>query len=543
MNEIKGRVINVSNRLPILIKKYAGGARLERSSGGLATALEAGWRDQPGVWIGWAGTGPEESIEPMLVRAAHHRSYTLRSVALTEEDIAKFYSGFANEIIWPLFHDMPSRCNFDPEYWATYEQVNRKFARVVAETAQDDDFIWIHDYHLMLTAAALRQKGVRARMGFFLHIPFPSPDVFEKLPWKQPILRALLEFDVIGFQGDRDRSNFVSCLERLLPEATVERGSLHLRVGLEGRHSVVGTFPIGIDFEAFERDAQRPETAAHAAELRKRVSDEVLVLGVDRLDYTKGIPERLKSFRLLLRRFPEMRGHITLVQVVVPSREEIPNYKHLRREVELLVSQINGEFTEPGWVPVHYIHRNLGRDELLAYYRAADIGLVTPLKDGMNLVAKEFCAAQIDERGVLIVSEFAGAGPELRSAALIVNPNDFAEVAQALYDAAHMSVEEKRSRMRLLRQIVKDHNVHRWIRSFLQAIPSLDHAKGGGGGDSWSQPAGSQAGPQIGLPVRLDQKMPGVALVATSLSPRNRSRYAMGRDAKLRVLGTAAGED
>ena len=195
---------------------------------------------------------------------------------------------------------------------------------------------------------------------------------------------------------------------------------------------MVGTFPIGIDFEAFERDAQRPEIAAHAAEIRKRVSDDVLVLGVDRLDYTKGIPERLKSFRLLLRRFPEMRGHITLVQVVVPSREEIPNYKHLRREVELLVSQINGEFTEPGWVPVHYIHRNLGRDELLAYYRAADIGLVTPLKDGMNLVAKEFCAAQIDERGVLIVSEFAGAGPELRSGAIIVNPNDFAEVAQAL---------------------------------------------------------------------------------------------------------------
>ncbi len=234
---------------------------------------------------------------------------------------------------------------------------------------------------------------------------------------------------------------------------------------------MVGTFPIGIDFEAFERDAKRPEIAAHAAELRRRVSDDVLVLGVDRLDYTKGIPERLKSFRLLLRRFPEMRGHITLVQVVVPSREEIPNYKHLRREVELLVSQINGEFTEPGWVPVHYIHRNLGRDELLAYYRAADIGLVTPLKDGMNLVAKEFCAAQIDERGVLIVSEFAGAGPELRSGAIIVNPNDFAEVAQALYDAAHMSADDKRCRMRLLRQIVKDHNVHRWIRSFLQAIP------------------------------------------------------------------------
>jgi alpha,alpha-trehalose-phosphate synthase [UDP-forming] len=527
MNEIKGRVIHVSNRLPVSVRKYVGGARLERSSGGLATALEAGWRDQPGVWIGWAGTGPDENIEPLLLRAAHRRSYTLRSVALTDEEIAKFYSGFANEIIWPLFHDMPSRCNFDPEYWATYKHVNHKFARVVAETAQQDDFVWVHDYHLMLTAASMREAGVRARLGFFLHIPFPSPDMFEKLPWKKPILKSLLEFDVIGFQGDRDRSNFVSCLERLLPEAIVERGFPHFMVRNGGRRSVVGTFPIGIDFEAFAADAASPEIAAHAAEIRRRVSDDVLVLGVDRLDYTKGIPERLKSFRLLLRRFPEMKGHITLVQVVVPSREEIPNYKHLRREVELLVSQINGEFTEPGWVPVHYIHRNLGRDELLAYYRAADIGLVTPLKDGMNLVAKEFCAAQIDERGVLIVSEFAGAGPELKCAAIIVNPNDFAEVAQALYDAAHMSAEDKRSRMRLLRQIVKDHNVHRWIRSFLDAIPASDQTRGGSGDDSWSQIAG----------LKDRSKLPGVALVA---SPPRRPKYG---DAKLRVLSRAAGED
>jgi len=211
--------------------------------------------------------------------------------------------------------------------------------------------------------------------------------------------------------------------------------------------------------------------------------------------------------------------------------------------VELLVSQINGEFTEPGWVPVHYIHRNLGREELLAYYRAADIGLVTPLKDGMNLVAKEFCAAQIDERGVLIVSEFAGAGPELRSGAIIVNPNDFAEVAQALYDAAHMAAEDKRSRMRLLRQIVKDHNVHRWIRSFLQALPPSDQAKGDAGGDRWSQRDVSAAGSPVGLAVRVDPKMPGVALVASALSPRRGPRYAMGKDAKLRVMGTAAGED
>jgi trehalose-6-phosphate synthase len=223
------------------------------------------------------------------------------------------------------------------------------------------------------------------------------------------------------------------------------------------------------------------------------------------------------------------------VQVVVPSREEIPNYKHLRREVELLVSQINGEFTEPGWVPVHYIHRNLGREELLAYYRAADIGLVTPLKDGMNLVAKEFCAAQIDERGVLIVSEFAGAGPELRSGAILVNPNDFAEVAEAVHDAAHMPVEEKRRRMRLLRDIVKDHSVQRWIRSFLHAIP----ATAGGG------PKSAAAGNSESLTMsrQCSDVMPGVALVATALAPYVRPRYRNGRVEKPHVMATAAGDD
>lgn len=540
MTEIKGRVINVSNRLPILIRKHASGARVERSSGGLATALEAGWRDRPGVWIGWAGGTADHQVDPLLVKASKNRSYTLRSVALTQEEIAKFYSGFANEIIWPLFHDMPSRCNFDPEYWEVYQRVNRKFAKVATETANQDDFIWVHDYHLMLTADAMRKAGVRAPMGFFLHTPFPGPDVFEKLPWKKPILKALLEFDVIGFQSDHDRTNFAGCLERLLPEVEIERGDHNFQI-LSGqpysevRRTVVGTFPIGVDFEEFAQQAASPEIESLSDEIRRRLLGDVLVLGVDRLDYTKGIPERLKSFRLLLRQFAELRGHITLVQVVVPSREEIPNYKHLRREVELLVSETNGEFTQPGWVPVHYIHRNLGREELLAYYRAADIGLVTPLKDGMNLVAKEFCAAQIDERGVLIVSEFAGAGPELRSGAILVNPNDFAEVAQALHDAARMPIEEKRRRMRLLRQIVKDHSVQRWVRSFLQAIPAAltGRSEGGHGGDSGSRPTSTRPS---------DETMPGVALVAASLSSQVRPRYQIGRDAKLRAMGGAAGE-
>lgn len=464
----KGRLINASNRLPIQVRKHGGKAQASRSTGGLATALDAIWRNQQGVWIGWAGPAEGPQVEQLISKASGGRSHSLRTVALSEDEVAKFYAGFANEIVWPLFHDMPTRCNFDLEYWETYQCVNRKFALTVAETAEPEDFIWVHDYHLMLVAAYLREAHARNRLGFFLHIPFPAPDLFEKLPWGKCILRSLLDFDLLGFQTERDCNNFVACIQRLLPE--VRTALWNTRFVIEGtRQSLAGTFPISIDFDEFSGHAARPEIAARAAEIRKDLNDHVLVLGVDRMDYTKGIPERLKAFRTLLHRFPELCRHIVMVQVVVPSREGIPDYKDLHHEIERLVGQINGEFTQPGWVPVYYMYRALGRDELLAYYRASDIALITPLKDGMNLVAKEFCAAQVDHRGVVIVSEFAGASQELRHGALLVNPNDIEGVAQAVHQACLMPKQEKRRRMQLLREIVKEHNVQRWAQSFMEA--------------------------------------------------------------------------
>src|SRR5256885_13407642 len=346
----------------------------------------------------------------------------------------------------------------------------------------------------MLMGHYLRETGCTTPTGFFLHIPFPGPDIFEKLPWRKNILRCLLGYDLLGFQTDRDRFNFLSCVERILPGASSERQHVQHIVTCDNHKTKIATFPISIAFEEFANHAASHDVEAAAHQLRRELSNNFMLLGVDRMDYTKGIPERLKAFRILLRRFPELRKQITLVQVVVPSREEIPDYKDLRGEVELLVSQINGEFTQPGWVPIHYMHRNLSREELLAYYRAADIALITPLTDGMNLVAKEFCAAQTDERGVLIVSEFAGAGPELRHGAILVNPNDFAGVAQALRDASQMPAEEKRNRMRLLRDIIKDHNVQRWARSFLQAAAALDGASTSGSGGA-SSPSHLQGPP------------------------------------------------
>jgi trehalose 6-phosphate synthase/phosphatase len=469
MKLLEGRLINVSNRLPVEIKFRAGHPRLNPSSGGLASALDSIWRNHHGLWIGWAGAVDSETAATLLQKAARGRAYGFKAVSLTQQEVSKFYSGFANEIIWPLFHDMPSRCDFDPEFWEFYQRVNRKFAQITVENTNSKDLIWAHDYHLMLMGRYLREAGCTARVGFFLHIPFPTPDIFEKLPWRKTILRALLQYHLLGFQTDRDRYNFLSCLERILPDALSVRDESHNVVTLEGRRTAIATFPISIAFEEFSNHAASREVEASATQLRRELTNNFIVLGVDRMDYTKGIPERLKAFRILLRRFPELRHRVTLLQVVVPSREEIPNYKELRREVELLVSQINGEFTEAGWVPIHYMHRNLTRKQLLAYYRAADIGLITSLKDGMNLVAKEFCAAQVDERGVVIISEFAGATAELQHGALVVNPNDLAGIAEAIHRACVMPVEEKRSRMKLLRDIVRTYNVQRWAETFLSA--------------------------------------------------------------------------
>ena len=474
MKLLEGRLINVSNRLPVEINRRGGHPRLNPSAGGLASALDSIWRNHHGIWIGWPGPVDGTVAAPLLGKAARGRMYTLRAVPLSPVEISKFYSGFANEIIWPLFHDMPSRCNFDPEYWEVYQRVNRRFAQVAAEGAQAKDLIWAHDYHLMLTGHYLRESASTARAGFFLHIPFPAPDIFEKLPWRKSILRALLDFDLVGFQTDRDRFNFLSCLERIIPEAVASREDAHNQVTLEGRRTKVATFPISIAFEEFAGHAASREVEVASAELRRELGSNLLLLGVDRMDYTKGIPERLRAFRILLRRYPELRHRVTLLQVVVPSREEIKEYKELRREVELLVSQINGEFTEAGWVPIHYMHRNLTRKQLLSYYRAADIALITSLKDGMNLVAKEFCAAQVDEQGVVLISEFAGAAAELKHGALVVNPHDLAGIAEAIHRACIMPIEEKRSRMRLLRDVIRTYNIQVWAESFLAAELTAD---------------------------------------------------------------------
>jgi len=453
------RLIVVSNRLPFTFKHAPGGRwRVEAGSGGLVTALLPVLRNRGGTWVGWPGAAGPARDFPRTPGA--DAGYRLAAVPLAAAEVRNFYQGFSNEVIWPLFHDLPTLCNFDPTYWRSYCEVNRKYAKAVHRRAAPGDFIWVHDYHLMNVAAELRSLGTRARVAFFLHIPFPAPDVFMKLPWRAAVLDALLQFDLVGLQSARDRRNFLACAHAL---------------GRKVQPGRTGHFPISIDYNAFMRRAAAGDVAARARELHELLPKRKLVLGIDRLDYTKGITLRLKAFQDLLVNHPEMRGRVSLIQVVVPSREAISQYDRMKAEIEQLVGRINGAFARPGgWVPVWYEYRSLSRPELLAYYRAADIALITPLKDGMNLVAKEYCACSIEEDCVLILSEFAGAAEQLAPGALLVNPYDIHGVAEAIRSAHAMPADERRARMRRMRRSIRRQDVFWWVDSFLRAAISRD---------------------------------------------------------------------
>lgn len=467
------RLVIVSNRLPVVLARGHNGLwQCEPGSGGLVTALAPVLRNRGGRWIGWHGAVVEESgdLAGALGEASRASGFDLRPVTLAAQERLEYYRGFANESIWPLFHDIPSRCRFLPSYWTAYRGVCQRFADVIRRELREHDVLWVHDYHLMGVARELASGGRRGPLAFFLHIPFPPLDIFLKLPWRFEILEDLLHYDLVGFQTLRDRRNFLQCVRALRPDCRLEGKGAVLRLQVAGRRPLVGAFPIGIDARQFAADAQAPAVAEMTRHVHAQFSGQQLLLGVDRLDYTKGVPEKLRALRAALRQRPDLRGQVTLTQVVVPSRSEIPEYSTLKAEIEQLVGEINGEFTRPGWTPVHYVYRALERHELLAYYRAAHALIATPWKDGMNLVAKEYCACQVDEGGVLVLSEFAGAVAQLHRHALVVNPHDVEEVAGAIAAACDMPEDERRRRMRRLRLSVWRQDVFWWVNSFLEAL-------------------------------------------------------------------------
>jgi trehalose 6-phosphate synthase/phosphatase len=470
------RLIVVSNRLPFALDSTGEDLwTVTPAVGGLVSAIQPVLRERGGTWIGWPGIAGEVPREP-LAEAMRDAGYNVVPVALSETERDEFYYGYSNEVIWPLFHDLQNFCNFEPAYWQAYQEVNDRYADAIARSSQPDDFIWVHDYHLMYVAQALREEGASQKLSgltFFLHIPFPPYDIFAKLPQQQRLLRALLQFDLLGFQTRRDLRNFLQCVRRVMSDANVlPRRDLQL-IRFEKREIRVGHFPIGIDFDSFENGAKSGTVAQRSQQLRGAFPDCQLILGVDRLDYSKGIPERLRAFRNALERHPGLRGRVVLIQVVVPSRVQIPRYHEFKERIDRLVGDINGRFSTSTWLPVQYHFRSLDRDDLLAHYHGCDIAFVTPLKDGMNLVAKEYCACRIDQDGVLILSQFAGAAEQLKPDALLVNPYDVEQMADTILKAFRMSQGERGARMKRMRRVVRNENVFWWVDSFLRAGAKL----------------------------------------------------------------------
>ena len=458
------RLLIVANRLPVTVSHKGDEMELVESTGGVATGLRQAYLASGGLWIGWPGEIARLSAadRQRLERELAERSIV--PVFLTAQEVRQYYENFANGVIWPLFHYLLERMPLDARGWEVYRRVNEKFADVVAGIYKPGDIIWVHDYQLMLVPALLRQRLPDARIGFFLHIPFPAPEVFRILPWREAVLEGLLGADLVGFHTGAYARHFTTALRYVLGlQADLRRASF------DGREVKLDAFPMGIDVKEFERMAATEAVCVESERVRADSGGHRILLGVDRLDYTKGIPRRMLAFERLLDRFPEWRERVRFIQVAVPSRTSVEPYQAFRRQIDELIGRINATHGTLTSVPVHYLYRSIPPEQLVALYRAADVMVVTPLRDGMNLVAKEFVASRTDEDGVLVLSEFAGAAAELGEA-LMVNPYDVDGMAAAMDRALRMVERERRTRMRAMRERVRFQHVQHWVDSFVEEL-------------------------------------------------------------------------
>ncbi|PVZ96390.1 alpha,alpha-trehalose-phosphate synthase (UDP-forming) [Amnibacterium flavum] len=463
----------VSNRLPVdRIEPENGEGSWQRSPGGLVTAVEPVMQANDGAWVGWPGIADRE------YDAFESDGVHLVPVALSEAEVADYYEGFSNDTLWPLYHDVIMPPTYHREWWESYVRVNQRFADAAAAVAKKNAIVWVHDYQLQLVPAMLRTKRPDLTIGFFNHIPFPAYGIYSQLPWRKQILNGLLGADLIGFQRGADAGNFARAVRRSLgysAKGTVVEVPEKGPDGAPAIRSVIARhFPISIDVAGYEELAEREDVKARAAEIRHELGDpDVVMLGVDRLDYTKGIGHRMKAFGELLEEGRLDVRNATLVQVASPSRERVETYKTLRDEIELTVGRVNGDFGAIGHQAISYFHHSYPREEMVALFLASDIMLVTALRDGMNLVAKEYVASRIDDDGVLVLSEFAGAADELKSA-LLINPHDIDGLKDAIMAAVEMPQRERQTRMRALRKRVREHDVERWSASFLDVLSGVN---------------------------------------------------------------------
>jgi len=459
------RLLIISNRLPLNVERKDDKLHFQPSLGGLATALGAFYKSRPSLWIGWPGIeqekvkkGEEKEIEAKL---AEERCYP---VFLSEKDVDDFYFGFCNQTIWPLFHYFPHFVEYDPNLWQAYQRVNEIFADAIVKVAKEDDIFWVQDYHFMLLPKLIRDRLPKATIGFFLHIPFPSYEVYRLLPWRQEILEGLLGANLVGFHTHDYVWNFLDSNRNLLGYG----GSMGW-VTTPDHVSKADVFPIGIGYEHYSSIAKSPEVDAEVKKFKEKLGDRKVVVSVDRLDYSKGIPNRLEAYGLFLEKHPEYREKVVFILVIGPSRIKVQRYADLKQQIEEMVGTINGRFGTIGWVPVEYLYSPIPYHALLGLYKMADVCPITPLRDGMNLVAKEYLATKIDGKGVLILSETTGAARELGDA-IIINPNNIEEIAQAFADALAMPEKEQIERNRAMQERIKLYDISRWAKDFIDKL-------------------------------------------------------------------------
>jgi trehalose 6-phosphate synthase/phosphatase len=460
------KTIIISNRLPVKISEADGEYVLKQSEGGLATGLGSIYQQGNNVWIGWPGIEVTTREEEELI-TKKLQEINLSPVFLTLEQINLYYEGFSNETLWPIFHYHPTYAKYEQSYWDSYKEVNHKFKDAVLALVEPDDVIWIHDYQLLLLPGLIRAELPEVTIGFFQHIPFPSSELFRLIPWRAEILENMLGADLLGFHTFDDARHFQSAVTRVLPLQSSANVILY-----NDRQVVIESFPMGIDDKKFESLSTTKKVIDNISHLRLSFDGFKIVLSIDRLDYSKGILQRLQAYNLLLQHHPQYIEKVILYMVIVPSRDTVSQYRELRDEIDKLVGNINARFRTLNWIPVHYYYRSFPEDMLSALYSVADVCLVTPMRDGMNLVSKEYVASRTNNSGVLILSEMAGSAKELVDA-LVVNPNNTEEIYQAIIQAINMPYEEQRRRMTQLRQVVSKFNVRHWVKIYMDRLKEV----------------------------------------------------------------------
>ena len=458
-----GRLVVVSNRLPSIEPPVGEDEGRDTPVGGLVSALRSALEKRGGLWVGWSGRVADQTAQtpPTISEIG---PIQLASVELTRNETNLFYNVFCNRTLWPLLHSFPTKMTVRHDAYRAYMRTNRKYGEVLASMLRDDDLVWVHDFHLLPLGHELRRLGWQGEIGCFLHTPFPSAEVFTVLPWAPQILQMLLDYDLFGVQTRRYLGNLFDSMATELNGAVIGRDFV-----CGGRSLRANAWPIGIDAEAFQQMASQRQETPTGVFLHRISPAHKIVLGVDRLDYTKGIVQRLLTFEHLLEHYPALRGKVSLVQISAPSRSRVPEYVEERQKVNQLVGRINGRFSDAAWVPVRYLYRSFPQHELAAFYREAEVGLITPLRDGMNLVAKEFVASQGDDPGVVVLSKFCGAADTMKQA-LIVSPYDIESTAAAIHRALRMSRRERRSRWDVLMQEVRTFTAEAWSDSFLDDL-------------------------------------------------------------------------